>query len=292
MEDKKYTVYQFTFPNNKRYFGITSTPVKYRWMSGEGYHNMLVGNAIRKYGWDNVVKEVLAVDLSAEDAQAIEAKLISDYNTTDSNYGYNVSPGGGLRPTRVVSAETRAKISAANKGRKRSEATKQKLRESALNMSPEARARCRRGPGYKHSEEVKDKIREASKRMWATSRERMLSCQSHHTHSEETRKRISERQKGMPKPDWLRAKYSLAAKNRSPEELERRARRISTPILCITTNKLYKTFKEASIHENVSEERISYSCKHQCTVKGLEFKQYPRGTDVNELAAELDAQLV
>lgn len=45
-----YTVYFHTFPNGKRYIGITKQEPKRRWRDGKGYEGQAVYNAILKYG--------------------------------------------------------------------------------------------------------------------------------------------------------------------------------------------------------------------------------------------------
>ena len=49
-------------------------------------------SAIRKYGEESFVKEILFDDLSIEDCRIIEVETIKEHNTT--TYGYNAKPGG------------------------------------------------------------------------------------------------------------------------------------------------------------------------------------------------------
>lgn len=49
-----YTVYMHTFPNGKRYVGITCQDVSRRWRDGKGYDEQAVHGAILKYGWNNI----------------------------------------------------------------------------------------------------------------------------------------------------------------------------------------------------------------------------------------------
>ena len=83
--------------NNKVYIGITKygdSPNE-RWRNGKGYAKQTYfDNAIQKYGWDNFEHFIWADDLSEEDAKKAEVMLIALFNTTDSNYGYNISLGG------------------------------------------------------------------------------------------------------------------------------------------------------------------------------------------------------
>ena len=71
---KKYIVYMHTSPNNKRYIGITShTNPKHRWKGVYGYHkNDYFYRSIQKYGWDNFKHEIIASNLSKEEACKME----------------------------------------------------------------------------------------------------------------------------------------------------------------------------------------------------------------------------
>lgn len=83
--------------NNKAYIGISihGDDPNRRWQNGKGYVKQpLFYNAILKYGWDNFEHIVWANGLSLEDAQSIEILLIALFNTTDADFGYNISIGG------------------------------------------------------------------------------------------------------------------------------------------------------------------------------------------------------
>lgn len=93
---ESYCVYIHTSPSGKRYIGITSEKnPRERWgRNGCRYERMRFGGAIRKYGWDNIRHEIVAEELSKDEAVAMEIELISRYNTMNRKCGYNVSPGG------------------------------------------------------------------------------------------------------------------------------------------------------------------------------------------------------
>lgn len=113
-----FTVYMHTNKiNNKVYVGITQRDPKLRWLSGHGYpHNPHFNSAIKKYGWDNFEHIVFAENLSEEDACRMEKLLIKFYDTTNREYGYNMSTGGEFGGTGVKrSAESRKKMSEAAK---------------------------------------------------------------------------------------------------------------------------------------------------------------------------------
>jgi len=79
--------------------------------------NVHLKNAIKKYGWDNLVKSIVLI---ADEAYCLlmETKL-----RAEDKIGWNVVKGGGMPPSTLgkkftVSEETRKKISIANKGHK------------------------------------------------------------------------------------------------------------------------------------------------------------------------------
>lgn len=93
--------------NGKMYIGITKAKTSQRWRNGKGYrHNKYFNNSIKKYGWDNFDHEIIASNLTKEEAENFEIALIREFDTTNNLKGYNISLGGGL-----VSEETREKLS-------------------------------------------------------------------------------------------------------------------------------------------------------------------------------------
>lgn len=126
--------------NGKMYIGITSQPPKNRWRDGVGYvlgykNKTYFYNAILKYGWDNFSHEILFEGLTEDEAKAKEVELIAKWKTNNRAYGYNLTEGGegtlGFRnfsieqrerrsefmKNRIVSEETRKRMSAARKGK-------------------------------------------------------------------------------------------------------------------------------------------------------------------------------
>lgn len=109
-----YKVYMHTFPNGKRYIGITCQNLERRWRGGKGYEGQVVYDAILKYGWDNMRHEKLFDNLTKEQAEAKEVELIAAFKTTSHKCGYNVDLGGNS--CGKLSESTRKKISAIKKG--------------------------------------------------------------------------------------------------------------------------------------------------------------------------------
>jgi group I intron endonuclease len=67
-------------------------------------------NAIRKYGSDKFVPEIMLY-CNLDKVDYFETLMISTYDTTNSNFGYNIANGGGGRSVVDVPEDTREKIS-------------------------------------------------------------------------------------------------------------------------------------------------------------------------------------
>lgn len=149
-----YKVYMHTFPNGKKYVGLTMQPVNRRWRGGKSYsYNLRMANAINKYGWDNVQHDILADGLTADEAAALEIRLIKELDLLNPDKGYNNAPGGD-HPQHTTA--TRKKIGEKSKGRTHSD-------EFKAWISEKNRGQNNFMYGKHHTEETKRKISEAKK---------------------------------------------------------------------------------------------------------------------------------
>jgi len=111
--------------------------------------------AIRKHGWDNFTKEIIAIAYTKAELDQLEVDCIKEHKSTNTNYGYNCTSGGTAgspnaetrakisqakrnpsaetraRMSKPKSAETRAKMSAYRKGKPRSAETRARMSASA-----------------------------------------------------------------------------------------------------------------------------------------------------------------
>ena len=85
----QYCVYEFTFPDGKKYYGMTINTAG-RWQDGRGYKTQPVGKAIEKFGWENVEKRIIAENLAKANAALIERTLIKATGSDMPGFGYNV----------------------------------------------------------------------------------------------------------------------------------------------------------------------------------------------------------
>lgn len=104
----KFTLYMHIAPNGKKYVGITKRKPSVRWNGGSGYaSNEDFYKDIKKYGWSNIEHRVLKEGMNKKDAEYWENELISKYDTTNPDKGYNRRKGGSYGE---ISPETLAKI--------------------------------------------------------------------------------------------------------------------------------------------------------------------------------------
>lgn len=228
-----YYIYKHTTPDNKVYIGKTTNYMR-RWNNGTGYkNNTYFYRAIQKYGWENIVHEIIAFDLSLEEANKLEIKLISEYNSIDYRYGFNNTAGGdgclGFSPSEITREKRRIAMTGKRTGYKMSEETKEKIRQKAI--------------GRQFSEETKRKISEAGKGRKA---------------SEETRKKISDAQK-QRKPESYAAYGTQISEERKQKLREFARTRIKSkeerlkialskprvPIICVETGEKFISLKSA-----------------------------------------------
>lgn len=152
-EDKRWCVYVHTNKiNGKKYVGQTCQIPEKRWKNGLGYQrNPYFYNAIQKYGWDNFEHEVIASNLTLDEANNMEEFYINKFDTMNNINGYNMQSGG---QNKMHIEETKEKIRNAHLGKHVSEETKAKLCEKNSGENNPHYGRHR-------SEETKRKIGDA-----------------------------------------------------------------------------------------------------------------------------------
>lgn len=210
-KDKKYCVYvHINKINGKIYIGQTCKKPEARWNNGEGYRgSTCFYSAINKYGWDNFDHEIIASNLTKEEADNFERLLIKTLKTQNKEHGYNICDGGNTQNSM--------------QGKKLSEEHKQKIRESKIGeknpMYGVSLFGKKNGMYGKHyNEEWKQKRKE----MFSGDNAPMYG--KHHT--EEAKKKMSESHKGKysgenspfygrSHTDETKEKIRNAAKNRA-----------------------------------------------------------------------------
>ena len=239
--NRKFTVYcHVNKINEKRYIGITSQELNQRFRNGKGYKSSPHFNyAIKKYGWDSFEHQILFSDLSEVDAKEKEIEMIAIYNTTNPDFGYNITPGGeGYSGKdnpwfgRHHTEQSRRKMSEARKGIPKTEEWKKKISESnkGKTFSAETKAKMsknhadfsgKKNPMYgrKLSDEVIEKMVKASK----------------------TKEAISKMKQNKV---WYSGKDNPNSKK----------------VICIETQKVYDTLNEAATDNGCNPSKVSAVC--------------------------------
>lgn len=81
--------------NGKKYVGQCSGNPQDRWgYKGHRYKGQRFYRAIAEHGWDNMTHNIIATDLTQEEADRLEKFYIERYKTDDEDHGYNKTIGG------------------------------------------------------------------------------------------------------------------------------------------------------------------------------------------------------
>lgn len=234
-EDRKYCVYIHTSPSNKKYVGITSTSTTDRWGSdGRGYlgrtkngefRQSAMANAVIKYSnWDEWKHEVVANNLSVIEAKNMEQELIAKYNCTDSNYGYNISPGGEVT--------------------NHSDATRKKISESKI--------------GSHASESARINMSNAQKRRWDQDARDDASTR----YSGEGNPMYGVHRYGELNPMFGK-KHSREAKEKMRKANSGKNNANSKAVICIETGTIYDSAGEAERATGIKSQTILACCNHK-----------------------------
>jgi len=184
--------------NGKRYIGQTSQELSRRWhahCSAKKYTPLV--RAIKKYGKNNFEIKVLCRCNTVEEMNHREQHYIKLFNTLSPN-GYNLLPGGR---NSLHTSETKAKISRANKGKRKSREWVRKLTEPKI--------------GRPLSEAHKRKLRIARKGKQPNLGKRF---------SKSWRRKIGLASRGRKMSDEAKRKISLANTGRKRPDLAERNR--------------------------------------------------------------------
>lgn len=211
-------LYRLTFPSGKCYVGITGGTAASRFAKHVAFARVgkrlcAVHRAILKYGPESVVVETLA-SASFSELPGIEQMAIVEYGSKFPN-GYNLTDGGEGTTGVVRSAETRAKISKAKKGRKLTPEQVAKL--IAVNTgrvkTPEERAKlsaAHKGKPKSPEHVAKMKLR-TGKPMTPEAREHLSALHKGRVFSDETKAKIS----AACAAKWQERKQALILKKAS-----------------------------------------------------------------------------
>ena len=187
--------------NGKMYVGQTCVKPEKRWNNGNGYKQCsYFYRAIQKYGWDNFEHEIIASNLTKDEADNFERLLINKLDLLNINKGYNLQDGGSHgRPSKI----SKVNIKNAAQKRNQNEEWHRKQSESHIGLQVGEKNGMY---GKKHSEESKQKQREASLGKHHSEETRLKMSESHtgernsmygKSHSDKTKQKISDSNKGV-----------------------------------------------------------------------------------------------
>ena len=108
--EKSWCVYKHTLPDGRCYIGQTCD-ISTRWKPSAYKNCVKFYSAIQKYGWRNFSHEILADNLTLEEANHLEEEYIKQYNSIEN--GFNLNSGG---ENKLHSQETKDKMSQTRKG--------------------------------------------------------------------------------------------------------------------------------------------------------------------------------
>jgi|ERR1019366_5407735 hypothetical protein len=214
-------IYIYQSPSKKRYVGQTFYTLAQRaGKNGIDYQKCPhFWHAIQKYGWENFTVEIVCSTIGLDNANCMEDYFIALYDTTNPTKGYNLTTGGS---NGKHSEETKEKIRAGNLGKIVSEETRAKISaaRTGTTMPPksaEARKKIsERRTGQKHSEETKQLISEKkkgtpshfkgkhhsdeSKQNMSLAHKGQPSGMKGKTQSDDAKRKMSDAKKGQPSP--------------------------------------------------------------------------------------------
>ncbi len=250
MEKKHNYFYKITNTiNGKYYYGIRSCEnlPDSRYMGG----GTAITKAIKKYGKNSFIKEIIADYPTRKEASDHE-KLIVTLELIKLEECYNCRTGGDNEYVHIITDETRAKLSKAGKGSKRSEETKQRMSLASK--------------GKFKSEEHKRKIKESKQFTSEETREKMRNNNLGKVLSEEHKRKISESGTGRKHTEESKKKMgenSWLLKLKGTDEIREKMRDMSVKRPCVVNGVEYVSIKDAArqlnIHEVTIRRRLKYT---------------------------------
>lgn len=256
--ERIYKLYKHTLPktisgkeNDMVYIGITCKKnVKQRWLNGRGYdYNLYLSNTIKKYGWDNLLHEVLFDGLTKEEAEQKEIELIAYYDSTNPNKGYNLSLGGSSFGKH--SEKTKQLISQKNKGKTHTKEAREKISKAHAGK-PKSEEFCQNLSDIKSIPVICIETKKIYKSAVLAGKELEIDNST-----------ISKCCRGDAKEaggfHWMFADEYTEEK--AKEVLERTRNEQHRQVMCVDNRKVYDTIQGAALDAGVNSSEISACCR-------------------------------
>lgn len=228
-DERLWSVYKHTSPAGKVYIGVTKDP-KHRWRgSGNGYKGDTgIWDAINEYGWDNFSHEIIASNLTQQEAWDMEVRLIAEYNAIDPAYGYNLTTGGRHGK---LSSESCKRLSISQMGHPVSDKVKNMLYER--NRTPIICLDTKEI--FNSGREAADKLNLDRTTILKVANGKLGSCGGHHF------AKLSDYENGQ-------------VKQFTPSPA------VYNGVRCVTTGEEFDNVSDASRKTGLSRRAISYAC--------------------------------
>lgn len=277
-------VYQATnLTNGKRYIGVTKRGLRARRIShrnGAVKGTGLFQRAIRKYGIDGFRFEALADFQDDYDlAKIYEWEMISKHHPE-----YNLAAGGEGGTAHEL---TRAKLSVAHKGKKRSPQARarmseaQRLRAIEFPVNEITRAKMRAAKlGRKHTPEVVARRAAVGYRPSIETRAKMSAAQIGRPPTkgrtgqpvlQETREKIRQTLKNAT---WVDTPARIASRARTGVRAAHEARKI--PVRCIEDGNVFETIKAAAKFYDLDQMKLGAAIRAGRAYRGHSFERLPK----------------
>lgn len=169
--------------SSTRFLGIRFSEHR-KLLRGNRHHSIFLQRSWNKHGEPSFVFELIEIVTDPSALLPREQFWIDKHRSFDKKFGFNISPTAGNSAGRIISAATRAKMSASKTGRR---------------LTPETRAKMSASrTGKTLTAETKKKISIAH------------AGKPHPPHPEERKARISASGRGMKRSEETRKRLSLA----------------------------------------------------------------------------------
>lgn len=305
MEGKrKFKVYVHTNKvNGKKYIGITGREPEDRWANGLGYKsNKHFDGAIQKYGWNNFNHEVLFEFDTIEEAMKKETELILEWKTNDPNVGYNIMVNGTIGSyTLGKPASNRLKVRCVDLDEVfdsiESASVEMNINRNSIRDCCKGNNRVAGGYFWEYVDEsLQEKYKEKRDKIIKKGllvRHRNVKCLET-GEIVESNKVLAERYKILPTTVSNKIRVHQEFKDGTHweylgEKKVRRKDRVNSDfvILCVETNKLYRTVKIAAEMTNTDRSGISYVIQEKNkTAGGYHWKLIPlKDVNIEEIEA-------
>lgn len=210
--------------NYKVYIGQTINE-KRRWQAHSSYAKQnepiqYIHRAMKKYGVENFIYEVIAQCLTQEDADETEILLIQQYNSQNKEHGYNVAPGGDHAWNGGLPKEQQPMY-----GKKQSDYFKQRMSEihsgkTVIHSEEWKKYMSNILSGIPRADDVKEKISKSNKGLKRSDETKMKISQVQigKIKSQETKNKMSKSHIGKKKSLKTKKRMSLAKRKFSLQQ--------------------------------------------------------------------------